>query len=312
MDLALLVDHQAVHVLVGGDIDRATIDFRPGGEGVEEHLVTAFNAVAVDQFQRLAIEGGNRAAHGVDHQVTIEGHAHAKGGVHRDADATLGLLVVEQLVRQLGFTGELHARRRIFRVVLVDAKYPAGTGTNEGVVTGQHRVDRTAQQLVGGAAQHAVGLRRHVVQQAFFILGFEKLAGFGRLLQALLRADRLVVGQFHRQVDAGDLGEFEVVFDLQFAQGIAGPEPVQIGTADLVGVLDQAARFIRHDAVGVRRDLVGAARDADIGTVRGGVVPVRLVVVGLRQVRVGRCNLSLGHGQGGGGHARCQQRPVCT
>nr|WP_224794362.1 CoA transferase [Pseudomonas fluorescens] len=49
------------------------------------------------------------------------------------------------------------------------------------------------------------------------------------LLQALLRGHRLVVRQFHRQVDTGDFTEREVVVDLQLAQGKPRPVPVHNG-----------------------------------------------------------------------------------
>ncbi|MCY1452660.1 hypothetical protein D9M71_695910 [compost metagenome] len=90
--------------------------------------------------------------------------------------------------------GQFHARGRVFGVILVYAEHPAGTGADEGVVTGQQRVDGAAQQLVGGGRQHAVGLRLHVVEQAFLILGVEELTGLGGLLQAFLGGHRRVVG----------------------------------------------------------------------------------------------------------------------
>ncbi|MNT09313.1 hypothetical protein D3C72_1440910 [compost metagenome] len=145
MELAIFVDNQTVHVLVGGDIHRATIDFRAGGEGVEEHLVIAFKAVTVDQFQGVAIEGGDGATHGVDHQVTIEGHAHAEGGVHRHTDSALGPFVIEQRIWQLHFLGQFHPGSRVFGVVLVDAEHTTGTGADKGVIAGQDRIDSATQ-----------------------------------------------------------------------------------------------------------------------------------------------------------------------
>ncbi|MNQ48429.1 hypothetical protein D3C85_623080 [compost metagenome] len=309
MDLALFVDHQSVHVLVGSDVHRAAIDFRAGGEGIEEQFVTAFHAVAVDQLQGVAIEGSDGAAHGVDHQVAIERHAHAEGGIHWYADAVLGLFIVEQFFWQLHLLGELHTRLRVFVVVLINAEHPARTGADEGVIAGQQRIDCAANQLIGGAGQHAVGLRIHVVQQAFLVLGFKELTGLGSLLKTLFRRDRLVVGQFHRQVDAGHFSEFEVVFDLHLAQRKPGPEPVHVGIADLVGVLHQAARFVGQYTVGVRRHLVGTAWHGNAGAVGRAVVPVRLVVVGLRQIRVDRRALA-GSGQYRDSQAGGQKRPM--
>ncbi|MNO88002.1 hypothetical protein D3C76_794360 [compost metagenome] len=310
VDLALLVDHQAVHVLVGRDIHRAAIDFRAGGEGVEEQFVAAFDAVAVDQFQRGAVEGGHGSAHGVDHQEAVGGHAHAKGGVHRHANTVFGLFIVEQFIRKLHFPGELHAGARVLVIVLVDAEHPASAGTNEGIVAGQQGIDSAAQQLVSGAGQHAVRLRTHVIEQTFLVLGLEKLAGLRGLLQTLFRGDRLVIGQFDRQVDAGHFGELEVVRDLHLAQRKTGPEPVQVGIANLVAVLHQAARLIGQYTVGVRGHFVSTTRHGDVGAVRGPIVPMGLVVVGLRQIRVGRCDL--GQGQRRNRQQSRQQCPMGT
>ncbi|MNP07855.1 hypothetical protein D3C76_998990 [compost metagenome] len=116
------------------------------------------------------------------------------------------------------FAGQLHTGRRIFRVVLVDAKYPSCARANECIVSCQQRIHRAAHHLVGSTGEHAVGLRAHVLEQSFLILCFEELSSLGGLLQPLFRRDRLVIGQLYREIETSNFSELEVVIDLELAQ----------------------------------------------------------------------------------------------
>ncbi|MNF99839.1 hypothetical protein D3C84_827560 [compost metagenome] len=170
MNLALGIDHQAVHVLVRGHIDRPATRLITIGKTIEEQFVRAIDGVGVDDFEGFRIEGDDFAADGVEHQITVEGHAHAEVEIDRKIGATLDLLVVVQRLRQHTHQRCAHAGVRLFRIKLVDTENLPATGTDEGVFTGQHRIESAATQLIVDAADHSVRLSTHVVEQALLVL----------------------------------------------------------------------------------------------------------------------------------------------